>query len=113
MSAIRIKPLRDWTDGRGVITVKSGGGELHTIEREVEKNARLGTDLTPDPLITVPNKYANKKRCSCPDHEGDRWVNCAQFSADRRHVDGLQAWCKACRNRQARFAYVPKWRRGV
>jgi hypothetical protein len=66
------------------------------------------------PLIEKPpNKYTHKKRCNHPDHQGDRWVNRSQFSADKRHSDGLQACCKVCRARDARLAYTPKWRRGT
>lgn len=98
----------------GIITRTTSSGEVITEERPVERQSRTGEDLTPEPLFgNHPNKYANKKKCVCPQHEGDRWVNRGQFSADRRHSDGLQAWCKDCRNRHARFAYVPRWKRGV
>lgn len=113
MSAIRIKPQTSWTDGKGIITVKSTGGELKTIEREVEKLSRVGTDLTPEPLYSTPNRYANRKKCVCAEHEGDKWVHRSQFGYDKRTSDGLRSWCRVCEARQKRFAYVPRWKRGV
>lgn len=113
MNAIRVKPLGDWTDGKGVITVKSGSGEPRTIEREVEKQARKETDLTPEPLFDAPNRYADKKKCVHPDHQGDRWIHRSQFSHDARMSDGLHSYCRKCRARAEKMAYVPRWRRGV
>lgn len=102
---------RDWTDVGVITTVVNG--QSKTRERTVERQSRQGVDLTPSPLIETPNRYHNKKRCSCPEHVGDKWVNRSRFSADKRMTDGLHAYCKDCRNRQARFAYVPRWKRGV
>lgn len=65
------------------------------------------------PVDQEPNKYTHLKKCTHPDHEGDRWVNRSQFCADKRMADGLQSYCKACDARRKKLAYVPRWRRGV
>lgn len=65
------------------------------------------------PLIDRPNKYTNLKRCVYPDHEGNRWVNRSQFSADKHHSDGLHSYCRACENKRKRLAYIPRWKRGI
>lgn len=75
--------------------------------------ANLAELEPPAPLMTTPNRYANKKRCSCKEHEGDRWVHRSQFSYHPATVDHLQSWCKKCRAAKARFAYIPRWKRGV
>src|SRR5678815_278455 len=98
---ITIKAQRDWLDGKGMITIHVAK-EARTIEREVEKQSRLETDLTQPPLIDQPNKYANKKRCSNKEHEGERWTPHSQFTHDGRMSDGLHAWCNACRAREKR-----------
>jgi hypothetical protein len=112
MSAIRIKPVGDWMDGKGMITVHVSKSPK-TIEREVEKQSRLETDLTPEPLFNSPNKYQGKKKCVHPEHDGERWIPRGEFSHDPRMSDGLQSYCKKCRNRMARFAYIPRWTRGT
>lgn len=63
----------------------------------------------PRPLVETPNKYTHLKRCIyCK-----QWRNRSQFSADKRHVDGLQSRCRVCEGERKRVAYVPKWKRGV
>ena len=111
-SSIHVKRQTDWTDGKGLITIHVSK-EAKTIEREVEKQSRLETDLTQPPLFDKPNKYTHLKKCSHPEHEGDKWVNRSQFNADKHHSDGLHSYCKACVRRLKRFAYVPRWKRGV
>jgi hypothetical protein len=93
-------------------------GQVKTAPRQTEVDglkaaAGLERPEEPAPLIDVPNRYTNLKRCAYKDHVGDRWVNRSQFSADKAHVDGLHAYCRKCRAAQAKFAYVPRWRRGV
>lgn len=109
--SIHVKRQGDWTDGKGVITVHISK-ELRTIEREVEKQSRLETDLAQPPLFDKPNKYANKKRCSNKEHEGERWTPRSQFTHDARMSDGLHSWCNVCRAREKRLAYIPRWVRG-
>jgi hypothetical protein len=110
--SIHVKRQTDWTDGKGLITIHVSK-EAKTIEREVEKQSRLETDLTQPPLFDKPNKYTNLKRCVCPDHEGDKWVHRSQFCADKRMADGLQSYCKTCDARRKKLAYVPRWKRGT
>lgn len=114
------KQSSQYSDDNHQTPVDDYGGKVQdslrtrTTEHEALKVAG-GLSEYPEqpPLIDRPNKYANLKRCSCKEHEGDKWVNRSLFSADPRHVDGLKSQCKRCMAAQRRFAYVPRWRRGV
>jgi len=112
VSAIRIGKQGNWLDGKGVITVKVSS-ELRTIEREVEKQSRLETDLTPPPLFDTPNRYSGKKKWVHPEHAGERWTSRSQFTHDGRMSDGLHSYCNACRARDRKNSYVAKWKRGT
>jgi cell pole-organizing protein PopZ len=85
-----------------------------TTERSAMLSAGQLRAIEPNaPVLDRPNKYTNLKRCVYPDHEGDRWVNRAQFSPDKHHTDGLHSYCRACENKRKRLAYVPRWKRGT
>lgn len=93
-------------------------GQVRTAPRQTEvdglKAAAGLIEVEPQaPLIETPNKYKNLKRCSCKDHEGERWIHRSKYTYDKRMADGLHSWCNACRAAQKRFAYVPRWKRGT
>lgn len=70
-------------------------------------------EIEPDaPLMDRPNRYANLRRCSHKEHEGDKWIHRSKFTHDARMSDGLHSWCNACRAREKRIAYIPRWLRG-
>jgi hypothetical protein len=51
------------------------------------------------PLIDIPNKFADKRPCTCATHKGNRWQPLANFS-ERRAKNGKlypASWCKRCK----------------
>lgn len=94
---ITVKSLTDWTDGKGLITYAASGSPV-TRERTVEKHSRTEADLTPAPLFDAPDKYKQRRPCTCKAHEGNRWRPVADFSM-RKAKNGKMypsSWCRVC-----------------
>lgn len=47
----------------------------------------------------------NRKRCSGPNHVGERWVPRSRFQSDRGQPSGLKSRCRDCHNADQRAAY--------
>lgn len=105
--------------GDGLLTRKpvnesaAGASEI-TTERASEKAGHLDMagvhPLEPHPpLYTVPNRYKDRRPCTCKEHEGNRWRPIADFSV-RKGKNGKtypQSWCKQC---TARYVYQVRHR---
>jgi hypothetical protein len=103
---ITVKSLTDWTDGKGLITYAASGSPV-TRERTVEKHSRTEADLTPAPLFDAPDKYKQRRPCTCKHHAGNKWRPLTEFS-ERRAKNGKMyplSWCNACRAQYAKDQY--------
>lgn len=59
------------------------------------------------PLYTVPDRYKEKRPCTCKNHVGKKWLPLAAFS-ERKGKNGKlypSSWCKECVARHARERY--------
>lgn len=91
----------------GIITRSTSSGDVITEERPVERQSRTGEDLTPEPLFDAPNRYAQRRPCTCKTHEGNRWRPLSEFST-RKAKNGKSyplSWCNACRAAYQRHQY--------
>ena len=51
------------------------------------------------PLISVPDKYKDKRPCTCATHKGNRWQPLIEFSERKARNGKLYpcSWCKRCK----------------
>jgi hypothetical protein len=67
--------------------ISAAGGSKHVYDNE------------PQPLIATPDKYKDKRPCTCATHKGNRWQPLAEFS-ERKARNGRTypcSWCKRCK----------------
>jgi hypothetical protein len=53
----------------------------------------------------MPTIPAGKRRCSSPDHQGERILPEDSFASDRAQPSGRRSWCKGCCNAAKRAKY--------
>ena len=87
-AALRCEGERGCPFGRGACPEHDDAAAAGERERERRRNG-----LSPP----VP-----RKRCPHPEHAGPNPLPLAAFYANRARRDGLDVWCKSCKNREAR-----------
>jgi hypothetical protein len=63
---------------------------------------RCNTNKGDGPACRLAHFGAQLKYCRCPDHEGERMLALDEFGKSSRSPDGLESWCKTCKNRDGK-----------
>lgn len=109
ISKIAVKEHHQRVDAEslGILNVEDSLLTL-TTEQDALLSAGEVQAIQPNaPLLDVPDKYKDKRPCSCPDHEGTRWTLLSEFS-ERKAKNGKKypsSWCKICVARYVREVY--------
>ena len=72
-------------------------------QRAKREDADLFLPTMPTYSVTLNGQIVVKRKKWCS--QCDQWQKQEAFSADRRNLDGLQAYCKSCRADKARVQY--------